>query len=182
MGLIEPASVGPIRLLMNGTAEGTDCAGHLVSAISPPQICEPKAVEGQWVEFGIEDVIRREGKRQASSVETNPSVTAAVFVFGSPSEPWSIASCERLTGVIKDRFADFAHATGERLYLENVVENGLTCDALTELTVPQEHFDVTGGCTFKSPSRSTRDASRFFVIGFFGLVLATRLRRRRWVA
>lgn len=146
MGLIEPSEVGPIRLLLDASANGTDCAGHAVSAASPPQTCESKHLTGTWLELGIGDVIAQEGTRVPGPEKTDRDLTTAVFVFGGANSQWSEASCERWSAIMPDRFLDFEQATGARMRLTNAVREGTSCAELVHSKPESETYAAGGGC------------------------------------
>lgn len=180
MGLLQPEEVGPIRLLEDAVAEGTDCAGHTVNATSPPQWCAPMTLRGSWVTLSIDDVIAAEGERVVTSGEAPTSLSVAVFVFGAGGEAWSQSSCEWLSRVMPERFDDFARATGSRMWLRNAVTSGSSCEILTSVDAGSESV-LGGGCSLSR--RVPRRLSGWAVVVLVSLLAWLRPRSRElWCA
>jgi hypothetical protein len=175
MGLIGPEAVGPIRLLVDGQGEGKDCLGYTVTAASPPQICEPKELSGEWVELTIDDVIAKEGGRSATSEQSSGDMTVGVFVFGSPTVAWSVDDCENVTLAIGERLDDFAAATGQRMRLVNAVGSELSCQELIARCPSSVDEPTNGGCTL---SHGRRHPSTPWALALVSLLFVVRNIRR----
>lgn len=174
MGVTAPETVGAIRLLVDGSAERRDCAGHVVTQSSPPQTCAPNSLDGHWMELRIEDVIAKEGPRVPASVQTSGELNVGIFVSGSQSESWSVGSCERLTSAIDEALYDFARATGERLRLKNAIDVGLSCSDLLLDNTATEAAPEGAACALCRASSRTRASLSVYVFGLIGLIRVLR--------
>ncbi len=147
MGAISPAEVGPLRLLDEASAQGVDCLGHAVTPASPPQVCEPKKLAGTWLELSIDDVVSKEGPRVPSAVDAPQHYTFAAFVFGSRGSAWSEEACRRTASTLLARMDEFTRATGDRLFLDNVAAEGLSCEDLIAATTEQRRDAAPSHCS-----------------------------------
>src|SRR5690606_33043580 len=58
-------------------------------------------------------------------------LSVAFFVLGGARSSWSPEACERLVPLLDARVTDFAEATGGRMTLTNLVQNGGSCERLS---------------------------------------------------
>lgn len=131
MGALPAEHVGPLRFLTNGQGSGTDCRGGPVHAGSPPQWCEPKTLQGTWLDFGVDAIVAAEGPRLPAAADAPRDLSVAFFVLGGATSSWSLEDCERLVPLLDARVTDFAEATGGRMTLTNSVQNGGSCERLS---------------------------------------------------
>jgi hypothetical protein len=168
MGVAAPEEVGEIRLLTSGSAPGLDCAGHTVSAASPPQICEPKALDGEWTKFGIEDVIAREGPRVPTFEEAPRTLSVGVFVLANLGQVWSSSSCHWVQRAVAERLTEFAQATGAKLQLVNAVGEGTPCSDLVRGIEDPSDLSPISGCSaanhFPDGQRAQNSAALFVAL------------------
>lgn len=147
MGALPPAEVGAVRYLDNASAPGLDCDGKNVTAASPPQICQSKRLSGEWKTLAVADVIENEGPRIPAFDSAPRRLTVGVFVLGGAQTSWSRKSCRWLEDAVKDRLADFARATGERMELVNAVGEGDSCSVLVQDVDETAQWAPSGGCS-----------------------------------
>jgi MYXO-CTERM domain-containing protein len=81
MGLLGPADVEPFFGIADPVVgNARDIFGQALNAASPPQIFEPQTVRGRRIDFTIDDVVQRNGRR-SPSVDDAPKRWRVVFVM-----------------------------------------------------------------------------------------------------